>query len=160
MPGDFDRELIAGCHHRAGRDSEGTHRQVGPVMRRKDGLHGKAIKQAVLDHRERAPAGFLARLKDQVDRPINNARPGQVLGGGQQHRCVAIMSARMHPACDLASVRQVARFIDWQGIHVGPKTECAVRRTLLDDPDQSGFTDILDDLDSTRGELPANDVSG
>ena len=72
-----------------------------PVVRAEDRLHRELLEQAVLDHLARAAAAFLGGLEDQVDGAVVVAVLGEVLGGGEQHRGVAVVAARVH----LAGVR-------------------------------------------------------
>ena len=63
-----------------------------------DLLDTPAVHQPVIDHRLAAGAALLGRLEDDDGGAVEVARLGQVLGGAEQHRCVAVMAAGVHLA--------------------------------------------------------------
>lgn len=65
-------------------------------MQAKDLVEGKALHQAIVEHRQRALSPFLRRLEDEAHGAVETALPGQKLGRTKQHRRVAVMAAGMH----------------------------------------------------------------
>lgn len=71
-------------------------RQARHVVQAKDLVEGKALYQAVVEHRQRALSPFLRRLEDEAHDAVETALLGQELGRTEQHRRVAVMAAGMH----------------------------------------------------------------
>ena len=88
---------------------------------------GNFVEQAVLDHLARAAAAFFGRLEDQVDGAVVVAVLREVLGGGQQHRGVAVVAAGVHLAGVRALVREGVVLGDRQRVHVGAQADGARR---------------------------------
>ena len=76
----------------------------GRVVHAEDAVAGEAVEQAVLDHRLGAAAALLGRLEDEMHGAVEVARLGEVAGGAQQHRGVAVVAAGMHAARVLRAV--------------------------------------------------------
>ena len=86
---------------------------------------GKALEQAVVDHRLRAGVAFLARLEDQVRDAVEVARLVQVARGRKQHRRVAVVAAAVHAPVVARAVRDVVFLLHRQRIHVGAQADRA-----------------------------------
>src|SRR5262249_45755604 len=75
---------------------------------------------------------------------------GEVAGGTQEHRGVAVMAAGVHLAGRLGGVRQVGQLLDRQCVHVGAQTDrldaLARRLPALDHPDHARLTETGDHL--------------
>ena len=82
----------------AGPDGEGADRQARHVVHAVDLLDAEAVHQAVVDHRLAAAAAFLGGLEDHHRGAVEIARLGQVVGGAEQHRGVAVVAAGVHLA--------------------------------------------------------------
>ena len=91
-------------------------------MHAKDRLHGKALKEAVLDHLPCAAPAFFSGLKEQVDRAIEMAVLGQMLRGRQEHGGVAIVPTSVHLTGVLTRVSEGVALLHGQGVHVGPES--------------------------------------
>jgi hypothetical protein len=96
--GDGDLEDVEGGHHRAGPDRELAGRQTRPVMHAVDRIDLVAVEDALFEHQPGAALVFLGRLEDEMDGAGEVARLGEVFGGAEQHRGVAVMAAGMHAA--------------------------------------------------------------
>src|SRR5216683_939701 len=103
----------------AGADRELPGRQARPVVHAVDRIHLVAVEDALFDHQPRAAFIFLGRLEDEMDGAGEVARLGEVFGGAEQHRGVAVMAAGMHPAMMLRGVRETGFLLDRQGVHIG-----------------------------------------
>ena len=72
---DRDLDAVGGGHRRARRDADACPGgSAGPVVQREHLLGGKALEEAVLDHRLRTGVALLARLEDQVRGAVEVAR--------------------------------------------------------------------------------------
>jgi hypothetical protein len=79
-------------------DRELADGQAGHVVHAVDLFDAEALHHAVLDHQVAAAAAFFGRLEDDRDVAGEIARLGEVFGGTEQHRRVAVMAAGMHLA--------------------------------------------------------------
>ena len=89
---------------------------------------GKALEEAVLDHRLGAGVALLARLEDEVRGAVEVARLVQVARGGEQHRRVAVVAAAVHPAVVARLVRELVLLLHRQRVHVGAQADRAAAR--------------------------------
>ena len=128
---DGDFELVAGGHNRSRAGSKGAHRGTRPVVHAKDGLHGKFVKQPVLDHFASATTAFLCGLENQINRAIKIAVLGKMFGSSQQHGGVSIMAASMHLALVFAGMREGVELLHGQCIHVGAQTDTPSTSTAI-----------------------------
>ena len=155
---DADLEKVGGGIERADASGELSGGKAGAVVDAKDRLHREAFEQAVADHRARAALGmavgaaiaerFFGGLKDQMDRAIEIARRGQMLGGAEQHRGVAVMAAGVHHARIGRAVIRCARLGHWQRVDIGADADRAVRLSSPERCDDAGAADAgLDFLD-------------
>ena len=144
-----------------GFDRKLARRQARPVVNAEDGFHRKELEQAILDHLARTAAAFLGRLEHQVDGAIEIAVRGQVFGGGQQHRGVAVVAAGVHLA-------GIAR---WRGRTVlcsviGSASMSARRPTarlllpFLTMPTTPGFAQTPMHRNAPVGQRPGDQVRG
>jgi len=122
-----------------------------------DLLDAKTVHQPVLDHRNGARAAFFRRLKDHDRLAREIARLREIARGTQKHRGMTVMAAGVHQAFRFGGVRQVGRFLDRQGIHVGAQpdhfhTDRAGGPAALDDADHTGAANAGDHL--VAAELP------
>ena len=131
-----DRHVVAGGQRRAVAQHEPALRDAGHVVHREDGVAGKALEQALLDHQLCAAGVFLGGLEDQVQRAGEVDVVREVVRRGEQHRRVAIVAAGVHDAVVRAGPRLAAGFLDRQRVHVGAQAEparAAAARQLADD---------------------------
>ena len=77
------------------------------------------VHQPVLDHGVGARAPLFGGLEDHDRVAGEIARFGEIAGGAQQHRGVAVMAAGVHLAGVFRGIRQIGRLLDRQRIHVG-----------------------------------------
>ena len=95
-------------------------------MRGEDGVHRKALEQAVGHHSQGAGAALLGRLEDQHDGAVELRMQGQVPRRSQQHRRVAVVAAGMHSARVTAGVVETVVLFHRQRIHVGAQADGAL----------------------------------
>mmetsp|Transcript_70481 Transcript_70481/g.166212 ORF Transcript_70481/g.166212 Transcript_70481/m.166212 type:complete len:304 (+) Transcript_70481:1718-2629(+) len=153
-----DLELIAAREHRAALQRELAGLHAGPVVRAEHGLHRELLEQAVLDHLAGAAAAFLGGLEDEVDRAVEVAMRGQVLGGRQQHRGVAVVATGVHAAEVAAGVRELVALGHRQRVDVGAQAHRTVRAAVLDDADDAGGAEAAVDGDAPVGQRLRDDV--
>jgi hypothetical protein len=94
---DRDLENVEGGHHRTGPDRELPGRQPWPVVHAVERLDRVAVEHPLFDHQPRAALVFLGRLEDEMHRAGEVAGLGEVAGGAEQHRGMAVMAAGVHP---------------------------------------------------------------
>ena len=155
-----DLEFAGGRHHRPRRHRKRADRHARPVVHAEHRLHREFVEQAVLHHLARAAAAFLGRLKDQIDGAVEIAVRGQMLRGGQQHRGVAVVPARVHAAVVHALVRKIVALLDRQRIHVGAQADRTVAAAVLDDADHAGGAHAAMNRDAPFGQLGGYLVGG
>ncbi len=109
-------------------------RQLGVVVQRIDGIAGEAVEQPFLHHHPAAAAAFLGRLEDEVDGAVEVPRLGKVPRGAEQHRRVPVMPAGMHLSGVGGTVRDVARLLHRQAVHVGAEADGPPRFPLRSTP--------------------------
>ena len=131
-------EFIAGGHHRPRADSKLAHLGAGPVVHAKHGVHGKLLKQTVLDHLARTTTALFGRLENQVNRAVKQALLGKVLRGCEQHGGVTVMAAGVHLAFVLAGVAEGVELLHGQGVHVGAQANGALRGAIFDNAHHAG----------------------
>ena len=117
--GDF--EFVAGGHHRSGAHRKRAAWVTWPVVHAKHGVHGEQIEQSVLDHGSGPTATLFSRLENQVNRSVEIAVLGQVLGRRQQHGRVSIVATGVHAAREPTAMLKGVELCHGQGIHIGPE---------------------------------------
>ncbi len=140
----FDRDLdvVGRRHHRAGADGEFADRQARIIVHAVDFIDAEAAHQAVLDHRQPAAAALLRRLEDDHGGAGEIACLGQIFGGAEQHRGVAVMAAGMHLARHRRFVRQAGFLLERQRVHVGAQPDdLFAGLAAADDADDAGPAD-------------------
>ena len=116
---ELDRNVIGRRHDRTRANGEFADRQAWKIVHAVDFVDGKTGDQAVLHHGLRAGAALLRRLEDHHRGAGEIARLGEVFGGSQQHRGVAVVAAGVHLAGHRRFVRQAGLLLERQRIHVG-----------------------------------------
>ncbi len=140
----FERDLdvVGRRHHRARTDGEFAERQAGIIVHAVDFLDAEAGDQAVLDHRQGAGAALLRRLENHHGGAGKIARLGEIFGGAEQHRGVAVMAAGVHLARHGRFVRQAGFLLERQRVHVGAQADDLVAGlAAADDADDAGPPD-------------------
>ena len=122
---DGDGEFGGRRHDRARADGELADRQARHVVHAEHLVDAEALHHAVLDHLVAAAAAFLGRLEDDRHRAGEIARLGEIFGGAEQHRGVAVMAAGMHLAGDGRGVGLAGDLGDRQRVHVGAQADGA-----------------------------------
>ena len=125
---DVDVEAVGRGHDGAGAHGEAAHRQARQIVDAVDLVHGKPLEQAILDHCPCAGAALLGGLKHEDHGAGKVALGGEMAGGGEQGRRVAVVSAGMHGAWLLGGPGSPGDLLDRQGIHVGAQRHGAVSR--------------------------------
>ena len=136
--------------------------EARPVVQRVHLGGGKALEQAVRDHRLGAGVALLARLEDAVDRAVEALGLVQVLRRREEHRRVPVVAAAVHAALVARLVRELVLLLHRQRVHVGAQADRAsvvVARTR-DHRDHAGLADAGVMLDAERGELLVHHARG
>src|SRR3546814_17800825 len=81
------------------------------------------FEQPLLHHDAAAALVLLGGLEDEGDATIEIARLGEVLGGAQQHRRVAVVTAGVHLALVPRAVVEAVELLDMQGVHIGAQAD-------------------------------------
>ena len=123
LAGDVDVEEGAARHHRARADGELADVEARPVVHAEDRVAREPLEQPVLDHRLGAADALLGGLEDEIHGAVEIARRGEVPGGAQQHRGVAVVAAGMHAALVRRAVIEGVRFLHRQRVHVGAQAD-------------------------------------
>jgi len=141
---DFDGETVGRCHERARPESEPSDRKTGIIVHAVDLFDAEAIHEAVLDHGFAAGTSLFRGLEDHDRRAGKIARLGEIAGGPEQHRRMAIVAAGMHLARYSRSIWETGRLLDRQCIHVGAQSDdpaAVVRLAATDHPHHAGAAD-------------------
>jgi hypothetical protein len=120
-------------------------------------------EQAVVDHLARAAAALFGRLEDQVDRAVEIALLGKVLGGCEQHGGMAVVAAGVHLAGVLAFVFERVVLLHGQGVHVGAQANGAAAGAAVapvHDADHAGGAHPTVDGDAPFRELAGHQIGG
>jgi len=110
-----------------------------------DGLHGKSLEQAVVDHRLGPGLAFLGRLEDQHDGSRKPPSLGQIARRAQQHGGMAVVAAGVHGVGVDRAIGPVGQFLDRQGVHVCAQAD-AIAGAVAQDADHAGLPDSFDHL--------------
>ncbi len=107
-------------------------------------------------------AALFGGLKDHDRIAREIPRLGEITGGAEQHRGVAVMAAGVHFAGRPGGVSEIGLLLDRQRIHVSAKPdhlEVAVHRRLaaLDDADDAGAAKAGRDLVAAEFPQPVRD---
>ena len=119
-------------------------RKAGIVVHPVDLFDGETLHHAIFDHLAAAAAALLGRLEDHHGGAVEVSGFGEVLGGPEQHRGVAVVAAGVHLAWILRLVGQARRLLDRQRIHVRAQPDGAGGTLPLpaaDDTDHAGAAD-------------------
>ena len=100
-----DLELVVGREDGAHPHGEGALGQAREVVQAVDALDREALEQAVGDHHLAAALVLLGGLEDEADDAVEVAGGGQVAGGAEEHRGVAVVAAGVHGAVARRAVR-------------------------------------------------------
>ncbi len=107
-----------------------------------DFLNAETGNQAVLHHRLAARAALFSWLEDHHGGAGKVAGLGEVFGGAEQHRGVAVMAAGVHLSRHFGFVWQAGFFLERQRIHVSAQADDLVAGlAALNDPDHAGAAD-------------------
>src|SRR3546814_8487184 len=83
---------------------------------------------------------------DQVDRAVEVARRGKMLGGAEQHRRMPVVAAGVHHARRAGFMIGLGEFGHRQGVDVGADADCAVRLPGADRRNDARAADAGRDL--------------
>ena len=139
---ELDRNVIGRRHDRTRADGEFADRQAREIVHAVDFVDAETGDQAVLDHGLGAGAALLGRLEDHHRGAGEIARLGEIFGGAQQHRGVAVVAAGVHLAGHRRLVRQAGLLLERQRVHVGAQPDhLAAGLAAADDADDAGAAD-------------------
>ncbi len=147
-----DLELVVGREDGAHPHGEGALGEAREVVQSVNPLDRKALEQAVGDHDAAAALVLLGRLEDEADDAVEVAGGGQVAGGAEEHRGVAVVAAGVHGAVARRAVGQVGALLDRQRVHVGAQPDGAVRAAAAQGAHDPGLGQAAVDLDAERLE--------
>ena len=133
---DFDFKMVAGGKGRAVADADMAGIDVPPDMHAEGGIN--AIQSAVGDHVVGTRAELFSRLEAENDAALELVLDVvEHVGGRQQHRNMAVMTAGMHEARRARCVLGTGRFIDGQRVNVRAQQNRLARRLALDDGERA-----------------------
>src|ERR1700730_13423222 len=89
-PFDLDIDRVGRGHDRTGADRDRADRNTWAVMHAIDLIDRKTVHQPVLDHRGSSRAALFRRLEDHDRIAGEIPRLGEIAGGTEQHRGVAV----------------------------------------------------------------------
>ena len=147
---DGDAKLVAGRHHGAWAQRKLTDLKTRPIVHAKDRLHGKALKETLLDHFSSSPTTLFGGLEDQINSPVQALILGQVLRRGQEHGGVPIVSAGVHLTGVHTGVRKGVALLHGQGVHVSSKSYGSGVVASLDHAHKTRGANAMVDLDTPR----------
>jgi hypothetical protein len=154
-----DDEVVFAGHDASRPSSDVPRGHAGDVVRAENGIDGEAFEQSVLDHRVGSTTMFLGRLEDEADSSVEILRSGQDLSSPQQHRHMAVMSARVHATFVLGDVRStLGGFRHRQRIHVGAQSDHPGALADRQACDHSGAPDLPMDVEAKNLECPGDVV--
>ena len=129
LAGHLDGDAVGRGHHGPRVDAHGARAHGRPVVHAKHRLHGKTLKQAVLDHRPGTRVALFAGLKNQHRCAIKLPCLGQVTRRRHQHGGVPVVAATVHQTGLGRFMGKVVVLGHGQGIHVGAQAHhLAARR--------------------------------
>src|SRR5215472_9059642 len=155
---DRNVEKSAARHHRSRADGELAYGETGCIVHPEQCIAPEAVEHAFAHHCLGAAEALFRRLKDEVDRPVEIARLGEIAGGTQEHRGMAVMAARMHASIMARAVLEAVGFCDRQRIHIGAQTHRARRIADSKPADDAGPADAAMDLAAKLAELRAHQI--
>jgi hypothetical protein len=138
VAGHGDLEHVVGRHHGPIAHREPAHRQARPVVHPVDLVHGKALEQPLLHHHAPARLALFGRLEDEIGGAGEVAGLGQVAGGAEQHRGMAVMAAGMHLAGRPGGIGPVGLLVDVERVHVGAQADGAALVLALEHAHDAG----------------------
>src|SRR6266850_4580380 len=148
-----DVEKGASGHHRAGADgkpADGKHRRI---VHAEYGVAWEAVEHPLLDHSLGAAEPLFRRLENEIYRSVEIARIGEIAGGAEQHRGVAVVAAGVHPPVMTRTIVEAVGLMDRQGVHIGPQADRARRIAGSQPADDPRLADTTIDLAAKLGEL-------
>src|SRR6185369_11324633 len=160
LAADSDLEFVARSHDRPRTHREFPDRIAGPVVHAEYGFHRELLEEAVLDHLARAAAAFFRRLEDEVDRAVEVAVPGEMLGCREQHGYMPVVAAGVHLALVPAGVAEGVELLHRQRIHVGAQANRARTGAVPHDADDPRRTQAAVDRDTPFRELLGHYIGG
>jgi hypothetical protein len=138
---DPDPDPVDRRHRRPVDEPQLARRQPRPIVEPEHRVTGKAVEQAVRDHRARALTDLLRRLEDQMHGAGKCAMFREVAPGGKQDGGMAVMAAGMHPPHGRARVSKTARLLDRERIHIGADADRRGADTARQRADHAGAAD-------------------
>ena len=119
-----------------------------------DGLDAETLHHSVSDHSFAAAAALFRGLEDHHCGPVEITGLGEVLGGAEKHRGMAIVATGMHTPRRGGTIGQIPHLLDRQRVHVRAQADGAVRtvRPAPDEADDPGAADAGGNL--VAAEIP------
>src|SRR6516165_5919608 len=155
-----DRDIEKGTarHHRSRADGELADGETGCIVHPEQCIASEAVEHAFTHHCLGTAEALFCRLEDEVDRPVEITRLGEIAGGTQQHRGMAVMTASMHASIMARSVLEAVGFRDRQRIHIGPQPHRARRIADPKPADDTGLADPAMDLAAELAKLRGHQI--
>jgi hypothetical protein len=122
-PLDGDGEKCARRHNRSVVHGYCTRLETWPIMKAKDPVDRKSVKQSISEHRLRSAKALLRRLEDEAYCPLPSLVGGKQRGCAQKGRYVAIMPACMHDSWITGGIRQARLLDNWKRVEVRSKAD-------------------------------------
>ena len=165
LPLDRDLERV-----RAGHDVPGREIDLADVLRpdvkAEDGPDRRVLQDAFLDHQGGAALlvlgrALLGRLEDELDVPLDLVLDvAEDHGRAQGDRGVDVVAAGVHHPGVEGLEGDVRRFLDGQGVHVGPDGHGRPGLAAAEEGDDAGPGDARLDLEAQGVELGGDELGG
>ena len=155
-----DVELVGRGHDRAAVHGKTARREARPVVQRVDLLAGEFGEQTFVHHLPRAAIALFSGLEDERHRAGKVWRVSQRLGGGHQHRGMAIVTTGVHAAGMGGAMSKVVGLVQGQCVHVGTQTNHRTGASSLQQPDHTSTREPPSHLETGQGQALGNTIAG
>ena len=157
---DADIPAVGGGEQRARSRRDLADRDPGLVVEGKHRIARKFVEQPFFDHHPAAAPALFGRLEDQMHGALEIPGRGEVSGGAEQHRRVAVMTAGVHLAVMGRAVGEIVHLLDRQRVHIGAQPDRGRGVAAPDRADDPGSGEPAIDLAAVFGELCRDQVRG
>ena len=151
--GGNDLEDVERAHERPDARRERAEGFQRPVVHAVHRAHRKPLEEALLDHHPAAALVLFRRLKYEIDGAVEILLPGERRRRAQQHRRVAVVTASVHLALDLRSVRGAGFLVDVQRVEVGAQADRVSAGSAAKHADDAGLRESGVHLEPERAQL-------
>src|SRR5262249_39283423 len=140
-------EAIPSGHKRAAPRCKRSDCEPRLIVHAIDLVDFKSVEKALFDHDTGSAAALLGRLEYQNHLSREIPLRSKTLSSCEQHRCVTVVTARMHHVGNFRGIRQIGLFRHWQRVHVATQTNPLTRSQCpLDNSDDTRLCDTGDNL--------------